>query len=164
MTTTTLSKAKQLERFIDALGLRYFAGREFTPYWSRSRRGVRNGVPPEVLWRNVIPVLVVLDHFRHAHGAPVSMTSTYRRPAYNAVLPDTAPDSYHMDFVAIDFQSTKGTPAQWAARLDAMRGKRYPLPSGQGLIEFRGGIGIYDTFCHVDTRGYDFDWDRRKRR
>jgi uncharacterized protein YcbK (DUF882 family) len=148
--------ARELEQFIDRLGLTHFRGREFTPYWSRARRGVRNGVPPEALWTNIIKTLVVLDELRDALDAPITLTSTYRRPAYNAAI-GGEPGSYHMVFKAIDFQSPV-SPAKCAALLRKMRGRKFSKPGNGGTFTFRGGIGTYPTFTHVDTRGYDATW------
>jgi uncharacterized protein YcbK (DUF882 family) len=152
-----MSAALELERFIDRLGLRHFKGREFTPYWSRARGGVRNGVPPEALWPNIVKTLLVLDELRDALGAPITLTSTYRRPAYNAAV-GGEPASYHMRFMAVDFQCRAATPRRCAELLRRMRGRRLTLPGNGGAFLFRGGIGTYATFTHVDTRGRDANW------
>jgi hypothetical protein len=151
---------KALEQFIDALGLRHFRGREFTPYWSRARGGVQNSAPPAALWQNIVPTLLVLDELREKHGAPITLTSTYRSPAYNIAVGGEK-HSYHMRFMAVDFSSPKGTPAQWAAMLHKMRGRRFILPDADGDVwEFHGGIGVYpkSNFVHVDCRGHDANW------
>ena len=158
MTTTT--KARELERFIDSLGFRYIKGREFTPYWARVRRGVKNGVPPEALWPNIIKTAAVLDRFRHEFGAPVILDSTYRRRAYNIAV-GGAPGSFHLEFRAIDFHCVgpkRGTPEQWARRLEDLRGVEITLPGNRDRFHFAGGVGLYPTFVHVDTRGHDFSW------
>lgn len=159
MSPATITRAQAFEQFVDRLGLRHFRGREFTPYWSRTRGGARNTIPPEALWPNIVPTLVVLDEARHRLGAPVHLLSTYRAPAYNAAV-GGEPASFHMAFRAIDFACDVGTPATWAALLRAMRGHPFALPGHAGTFEFRGGIGTYhhSGFVHVDTRGYDANW------
>jgi hypothetical protein len=154
-----MKQEEKLERFIDSLGLKYFKGREFTPYWSRTRGGVRNSIPPEELWRNIVPGVLVLDELRERLGAPISLLSTYRSQAYNTAVGGER-NSFHMRFMAIDFTSGKGTPASWAAMLHKMRGKRFDLPNGAGEWVFRGGVGVYpgSNFVHVDSRGYDANW------
>jgi len=141
--------ATQLEAFIDAQGFRYFKGREFTPYWSRVRDGVKNSVPPRNLWPDILPTLKVLDALREQMGAPIRLLSTYRSPAYNRSVGGES-QSFHMQFKAIDFTCDKGTPEQWADALKLMRKEKV----------FSGGIGIYprNGFVHVDTRGYTADW------
>lgn len=152
-----MTAAQEFEQFIDRLGLEHFRGAEFTPYWSRTRGGVRNAVPPEALWPHIVPTLVVLDELRDALGGAIDLVSTYRRPAYNAAV-GGEPHSFHMQFRAIDFSSGVGSPPRWAALLRKMRGKKFRLPGNGGSFTFRGGIGTYPTFVHVDTRGYDANW------
>ena len=142
-----MSTAAELEKLIDEQGFRFFKGRELTEYWSRYRNGVTNSVPPKSLWKNIIPTLRVLDNLRAKLGASITINSTYRSPEYNRAI-GGAPSSLHMAFKAIDFTCAKGTPKQWAEELTKMRN------SG----DFRGGIGVYPTFVHVDTRGTNADW------
>lgn len=151
-----MSKAEQLEQFIDRLGLRHFAGKEFTPYWSRVRNGVKNSIPHESLWPNIIRTIVVLDEIRERCGSPIRLTSTYRSPAYNAAV-GGEPNSYHMRFMAIDFQSDKTTPARLRRIADDLRGHPFDLPANDDFC-FNGGIGLYETFVHIDTRDFNRDW------
>lgn len=153
----SVSANRHFEDFIDRLGLRHFAGAEFTPYWSRVRNGVRNSRPPEALWHNIVPTIIVLDQLREVLGAPITLISTYRSPAYNTAI-GGEPASFHMRFQAIDFSCAAGTPQQWVTRLRAMRGRSFNLPGNGGAFTFRGGIGKYPAFVHVDTRGYDANW------
>jgi uncharacterized protein YcbK (DUF882 family) len=152
-----MTKAQQLEEFIDRLDLRYFRGNEFTPFWLRRTKGVKNSLPNESLWPNIIPTVIVLDELRDELHASIRLLSTYRSPAYNAAVGGEAA-SFHMKFRAIDFQCAEGSPTIWAKQLRVWRGKRFRLPGNGGYFEFRGGIGLYPTFVHVDTRGYDVDW------
>lgn len=105
-----MTKTERLEYFIDGLNLPNFKGKEFTPYWSRMRNGVRNSVPPEALWPNIVRTLVVLQALRTDLGASIGLTSTYRSPAYNTAIAG-AGGSYHMHFIAIDFTCVSGRPA-----------------------------------------------------
>ncbi|HEX2094871.1 MAG TPA: D-Ala-D-Ala carboxypeptidase family metallohydrolase [Longimicrobiaceae bacterium] len=153
------SPAQRFEQFIDGFGFPSFRGSEFTPYWTRVRNGVQNSVPPEELWPNLLPTLVVLQRFRDEIGSPVRLLSTYRSEAYNAAV-GGAGESQHTRFRAIDFTVAAGTPAQWAARLRSFRGRMFRNPGTGSQFEFRGGIGVYPAshFVHLDTRGVDRDW------
>lgn len=151
-----MSDAVELEHFIDGLGLRWFKGKEFTPYWSRTRGSVRNSIPPEALWPNIVKTLIVVDEMREIIGKPIGVTSSYRSPAYNRAV-GGEPMSYHMQFKALDIHSPVG-PAILAKTARLLRGKRFDLPGNAGSFTFRGGIGTYPTFVHVDTRGYDANW------
>lgn len=150
---------RDLERFIDGLGLKWFKGRELTPYWSRRIGDARNGCPPRELWENIVKTLTVLDALREHLGRPVILTSTYRAPAYNrAVGGERA--SYHMKFMACDFQVNGVRPAIAHATLKRWRDekRRFALPGGRGAWTFTGGLGLYDTFVHLDCRPYNANW------
>lgn len=147
----------QLETFIDSLNLEFFKGSEFRPYWSRMRSGVKNCVPPLELWPNIVPTLAVMDRLRSDLGAPIFLTSTYRSNRYNEAI-GGARNSYHVAFRAIDFVAQTSSPARWADRLKSYRGETFVNPHTGQSFEFRGGVGTYSTFVHIDTRARDVTW------
>lgn len=149
------SLSQELEAYIDGLGFRYFKGREFTPYWRRTCGNTRNSAPPRNLWKNIAPTLAVLDRLRGEIGAPIIITSSYRDTDYNACVNGVS-NSQHKKFTAIDFVARRGTPSYWAAKLRGYRGQQFTWKGGS--FKFRGGIGTYASFVHVDTRGWDADW------
>lgn len=154
------AQATKLERYIDTLGLRYFKGSEFTSLWQRVRKGVQNSVPPERLWENIVEPLVVLDEIRHQAGKPIIMLSTYRSPEYNQAV-GGARFSIHMQFGAIDLQAKQGgavRPAELHRIAVSLRGKTFTNPVTGKKFKFRGGIGLYNTFIHIDCRGVDANW------
>lgn len=106
----------------------------------------KNTDPPRELWDNCIPLVRVLNRLRSKLGVPVSLLSVYRSPAYNAAI-GGAKFSQHKDFKAADVVC-KAPPAQVAKALRELR--------SAGL--FKGGIGTYRTFTHVDVRGNNVDW------
>ena len=131
---------------------KYFTAKEFLYRGASDARLKLNTDPPSSLWPNGHKLIKLLDEFRGRIGAPIKLLSVYRSPAYNAAI-DGATQSYHMRFMAADFQVLgKGLPADWAVILKAMR----------ALGIFNGGIGIYDNFVHVDVRGTTADWDFRR--
>lgn len=150
-----MTAEQKLEFFVDQLGLRYFRGKELTWLWYRSRKGVSNACPPEALWPNCIRPLVVLDEIRHRLGASCRITSAYRSPTYNRAVGGEQM-SYHLIFGALDFTSPKGAAAS-AAVARELRGTRFKLPGG-GSFLWRGGIGRYPSFVHIDCRGKDANW------
>jgi uncharacterized protein YcbK (DUF882 family) len=147
---------QELEAFIDSLGLRYFKGKELTAYWKRVRKGVSNSCPPKELWPNIVPTLVVLDSIRHLAGKSITLSSTYRDPDYNRAVGGERM-SYHMKFMAIDFQGGKG-PTENAKIAKSLRGTKFMNPHTKKPFFFAGGIGVYPTFVHVDTRGVNANW------
>jgi hypothetical protein len=133
--------------YVDSLGLSYFKAEEFLILGNQNASGMcegRNTYPPRDLWANLGPTAHVLDALRNALGAPIQTLSVYRSPAYNACISGSASNSLHMKFMAVDFSSSDGkSPVHWARQLKAMR--------DAGV--FKGGIGVYQSFVHVDTRG-----------
>jgi len=110
-----------------------------------------NTDPPESLWPNILPALRALQALRTRLGKPIILNSVYRSPAYNSAIGGAA-QSAHMDFRAIDFHvvDEKSGPADWISTLRAMR-------SAGG---FTGGLGAYETFCHIDSRSVNTDFDQ----
>ncbi len=136
-------------RFLTGSGvnLRHFTPKEFLVLGGQNASGRCAGTnrrPPEALWPNIVPTARVLDELRRRLGAPIELSSVYRSPEYNACIPGSASGSMHMEFRAADFICRDGRGSVWwASKLKEMR--------DAGL--FRGGIGVYQTFVHVDTRG-----------
>lgn len=131
--------------------IQHFEWHEFLIKGSSNARHQLNTDPPPELWPNVIALARVLESFRNAIGEQVILTSVYRSPAYNAAIGGSN-RSQHMAFTAADFQvSVGGNTGDWADILKRLR--------QQGAFE--GGIGIYRSFVHVDTRGSRADWDKR---
>ena len=87
----------------------------------------------------------VLQKIRNHFGAAVTITSAYRTPARNKNVGGTA-YSQHLYGRAADIK-VKGTfPAKVAAYAEKL------LPN-------KGGIGIYDTFTHIDVRQDKSRWN-----
>lgn len=110
-----------------------------------------NSLPQRQFWDNFEKTAKVLDELRHRLNAPIRLSSIYRNETYNGCLSGTASESQHKQMRAADFAADSGNPAHWRSVLLDMR--------DEGL--FKGGIGIYNTFVHVDTRGVNRDWDFR---
>lgn len=141
--------------FIDRLGLKHFKGEELARYADRTRGGVKNSIPPEGLWTNMIPTLIVADAIREQYAAPITITSAYRSPAYNRAVGGEAA-SFHMRNQALDLIANNVPRLFQIAR--SLRGKRFRLPGNGGTFLWWGGIGKYPGFVHIDTRGYNANW------
>jgi hypothetical protein len=137
--------------FVATLGLRHFVADELLFLGNQNKAGTCKGLndyPPESLWPNIAPTAAVLDKLREELGAPIHFLSLYRAPPYNKCIDGSATNSFHMRYQAIDFVCDVGNPGSWAAKLKEYRSR--------GV--FAGGIGVYKTFVHCDTRGVNRDW------
>jgi hypothetical protein len=126
-----------------------FSAAEFLVKGATNATNHLNTDPPAALWPNIIPTALVLAELKaRLGGASMTLTSVYRSKAYNQSIGGVA-NSQHMRFSATDFVSTAaGGPQAWGSVLKQMRRDNV----------FSGGIGIYPTFVHVDTRGTNADW------
>ena len=132
---------------IKALGLKHFTPWELLKPTNNSNRGVKNSPPPRELWDNIVPTIKVVDELRHRLGVPITINSSYRSPAYNRAV-GGARASQHLRFNALDIRSAKASPLKIAKELRKMRAEG----------KFKGGIGLYRTFVHIDTRGKNKNW------
>jgi lysozyme family protein len=108
-----------------------------------------NTDPPFDLWENVLPLARVLQRIRQEIGHPMVLTSVYRSDAYNNAIPGSASNSQHLYFKAADFKVPgHGNSSDWFAAARRLR--------DQGV--FSGGLGLYNTFVHVDVRGHNTTW------
>ncbi len=138
--------------FMEGQDLKYFQALDFlvSGRWNSDPSSPAFGLntpPPPEIWPNIAKLAKVMEGFRERHGSPVRIISAYRSVEYNAAIA-SASRSQHLTGLAVDFSSTEGTPAEWAQLLRTMR--------DEGV--FSGGIGLHNTFVHVDARGVNADW------
>jgi len=145
---TYMHDYRTFEDYFSSLGIKNFSASEFTNYFHVHRRGVTNSEPPREIWGNIVRTIRIVDQLRDHFGKPIVLLSSYRSPAYNSAIGDAAPKSYHMQFMALDIAVAGKTPRQVFDQLADWR------VSGK----FSGGLGLYNTFVHVDTRGYNATW------
>jgi hypothetical protein len=135
---------EEFQKLLDDAGIRYFTADEVFFRGARDAKLQLNSDPPRSLWPSLLAVTKVADEARHRLGRPLRISSAYRSPAYNKAI-GGASASIHMKGGALDLS---GSPATLHRILTEMR--------SEGL--FRGGIGKYRTFVHVDVRGKNADW------
>lgn len=108
--------------------------------------------PPELI-PNLQTLAENLQILRDYLGFPIQINSGYRSPEQNKKV-GGAPNSMHMQGKAADIVCQKYTPHQvYTAVLTLI---------SQGKVWF-GGVGLYDTFVHVDIRNDKVRWDLRKK-
>ncbi|MDV7143982.1 caspase family protein [Tropicimonas sp. TH_r6] len=148
----TWGDAQAFFDFIGALGLRHFSPGEFVilgdAHHGAGPCAGRNLYPPRHLWGNVVNTARVVDELRERIGKPVVIVSAYRAPGYNACIGGDGA-SVHMRYNALDFKVPGMSSEDVAWALRQMRDVEN---------RFSGGIGLYDSFVHVDTRGFDATW------
>ena len=139
----------QFSDWFAAQQFRHFNADEFESYFAAQRKGVKNSTPPQPLWKNIVPVLRVVDELRESYGRPCRILSSYRSPAYNKAV-GGAQFSQHKEFRALDITFDDLSTQRVYERLIAWR------KAGK----FVGGLGLYPTsgFIHIDTRGRNSTW------
>jgi hypothetical protein len=134
--------------FLQRMKFRQMSIRQVIAPHAKSHGSVHNTLPPRYLWRNIRSTLKVVDQLAGRLDMPVEeVVSVYRTPAYNAGCPGAKSNSYHLRNNAMDIVF-KCPPGKVAAMARAMR--------STGL--FKGGVGRYAGFTHIDTRGTNADW------
>ncbi len=141
----SLIPKEEFQALLDKAGVRYFTAQEVFYRGARDARLKINTDPPREFWPSLVAVVRVADEARHRLGKPLKINSAYRSPAYNRALSGAASNSYHTKGAALDLA---GSPITLHKILTQMR--------KEGV--FKGGIGKYRTFTHVDVRGKNADW------
>ena len=134
--------------FLSRIGLKRISVQGILDSHAKAHGSIHNTLPPRQMWSNIRNTLSTMDTVATRLGEPVSeVVSVYRSPAYNATCPGAKSNSYHMRNNAIDMRFTS-SPRKVSALAREMR--------GAGL--FKGGVGCYPSFTHIDTRGNNADW------
>ena len=134
--------------YVASLDLSYIEPHELMRPHRNVRSGVANQLPPRALWPAIAPTLRVADEIRERLGSRLNLiNSAYRSPAYNAACPGAAKHSFHLRNKALDLMFDCG-PAKAFAVVKQLRSEGF----------FEGGIGLYSSFIHIDTRGYRATW------
>ena len=89
-------------------------------------------------------LVTVLQKIRTHFGKAVTITSAYRTPTRNKAVGGTA-YSQHLYGNAADIKVNGVSPARVAEYAEK-------------LLPHKGGIGIYDTFTHIDVRNTKARW------
>ena len=134
--------------YLAGLRLKYVTPMQVIESHAKKKGSVWNALPPRSMWRNMGSSLKVTDKIAAQVGSPVrEVTSAYRSPAYNRRCPGAKSQSWHMKNFALDLKFATSTSRVAAAA-------RYLRSKGV----FKGGVGRYSSFIHIDTRGHNVDW------
>jgi uncharacterized protein YcbK (DUF882 family) len=141
-------QGENFEQWFHRQKFEHFKADEFTNYFAVNRRGVQNEPPPRSMWAAIVPTLRIVDALRKHLGRSITILSSYRSPAYNAAISGAATKSYHMKFLALDIAVAGHSPRTIFELLKKWRTEG----------KFTGGLGLYSTFVHIDTRGTNATW------
>lgn len=93
-------------------------------------------------------LVVVLETARRYFGKAIKINSGYRTVSYNSTLKNSSPKSQHTHGNAADIVVTGVKPVDVYNYFN----KTYPNTYG---------VGIYNTFVHIDVRPIKSRWDYR---
>ena len=140
-----MSSEQGFQRLLTKWGVKNFTAKEFFYRGASDEQLNLNTDPPAALWPNMERTAKVLDEARKRLGASIRITSAYRSPAYNKRIGGVS-NSTHVRFNATDLVTAQ--PASlYLVLLDLRR---------EGM--FKGGLGLYRSFVHLDTRGTNATW------
>ena len=106
-------------------------------------------VMPEFVKKNVTELAENLQVLRDAVGR-LDLTNAYRCKEHNADVGGSV-NSQHLKGKAADIKSKTLNPKDMATTVDdLMKSEKFKL----------GGVGIYNTFTHVDIRGSRARWSK----
>jgi len=148
LTEKLLPGAKEYGFFLSSLGLRHIEVSLVLDSHSKQHDGVKNSLPPPEMWNNLVPSLRVADLVcERLQENVLLIASAFRTSAYNALCPGSAKNSQHLHNGALDLIFRKD-PAEVAHVARDLRTKGF----------YQGGVGQYQNFTHIDTRGENIDW------
>lgn len=135
-------------RYLSSLNLQRVSARQVLESHAKQRGAVWNTLPPRQTWKRMGYVLKVIDRLAlEMNVSEVEVISAYRSPAYNARCAGAKTGSWHQANVAADVKF----PVR-ASKVTATARELRDL----GL--FKGGVGGYWNFTHIDARGQNVNW------
>lgn len=135
-------------RYLASLKLQRLEAQQIIAAHAKQKGVVWNRLPPKQWWTRMGYTLRVVDRIAVYLNMPVEeVVSAYRCPIYNAQCEGAKVGSWHQANVAVDVKF----PVKSSVIAATTRNLR-----DRGL--FKGGVGGYSTFTHIDTRGVNTNW------
>ena len=131
---------------VKVFSLKEEGSRQITPHFRVYEFACNDGSDPVFISQALADIL---ENIRVHFGKPVHINSGYRTVSYNKTVSGSSSTSQHCNGLAADIRVDGHTPAEVYAVADSMLGEH-------------GGVGIYDTFVHVDARSKKSRFDYRK--
>ena len=121
------------------------ANRQLSTHFQLHEFACTDGSKPVFLSQALVDIL---ENVRVHFGAAVHIHSGYRTVSFNASLPGSSKKSQHCNGLAADIKVEGHTPKEV-----------YDYTCS--LLGDHGGVGIYNTFVHVDVRAVKSRFDYR---
>ena len=140
-------RANEYLRYLKGLRLRKVNPEQVIASHAKQRGDVWNTLPPKQWWNRMGYVLRVVDRIALEMNLDhVEVISAYRSPSYNSRSGGRT-RSWHQANVAADIRTPVGS-------------HKFTKVSRQLRDEglFRGGVGGYRNFTHIDARGQNINW------
>jgi uncharacterized protein YcbK (DUF882 family) len=121
---------------------------KITANFSMGEFNTRNAILTDSVKANIITLAKNLQVLRDEVKRPITISSGYRSPQHNASV-GGAKNSRHILGDAADIKVQGMTPRQVADVIELL------IKDGRML---EGGLGVYRTWVHYDTRGTKARW------
>jgi hypothetical protein len=139
---------KAYTSYIKSLRLKNIRTEDVILAHAKQRGTVWNCLPPRQWWKRMGYTLKVVDRVSSTMKVQVKeIVSAYRCPKYNARCAGAKRRSWHQANVAVDVKFDTSA-RHVTANARSLRDR--------GL--FKGGVGSYSSFTHIDTRGTNVNW------
>ncbi|MCX6868226.1 MAG: D-Ala-D-Ala carboxypeptidase family metallohydrolase, partial [Verrucomicrobia bacterium] len=135
-------------RYLNGLHMQRVCPKQVLETHAKAKASVWNSLPPKAWWNRIGYTLRVVDRIaREMNVAQVEVISAYRCPAYNAHCSGARSGSWHQANIAADVKfPVKASQVTATAR------------ELRDLGLFKGGVGGYWDFTHIDCRGQNINW------
>lgn len=138
----------EYSRYLANLKLKAISPQQVIEAHAKNKGSIWNTLPPKSWWTRMGYTLRVADRIALEMSVrQVEVISAYRCPPYNAHCDGAKSGSWHQANVAVDVKF----PVRASQVTAAARSLR-----DRGL--FKGGVGGYWNFTHIDTRGENVNW------
>lgn len=135
-------------RYLNSLGLKRISPAQVVASHAKSRGSVWNTLPPRAWWKRMGYTLRIVERIAlEMNVSQVEIISAYRAPAYNARCEGARAGSWHQANIAAD--------VKFPVRASKVTSTAREL---RDLGLFKGGVGGYWDFTHIDSRGENINW------
>jgi hypothetical protein len=142
------SQCGEYLRYLNSLGLRRISPAQVVASHAKQKAQVWNSLPPKAWWRRMGYTLRVVERIAaEMNVSEVEVISAYRSPAYNAHCRGARTGSWHQANIAVD--------VKFPCRASQVTATAREL---RDLGLFKGGVGGYWNFTHIDARGQNINW------